>query len=127
MHLATEICELKGTLVKKSDTRYAVSVWYIPGGCDYVNAQAIVGFWSEEEKANAEAFQNKYQHPPELAVLIDLAAPDAAGLFRPKNCAHCFASVNFNYASRQWVTDKTGELEQYCWVDPVKGSQLHEV
>ena len=127
MHLATEICELKGSLVRKSDSRYAVSVWYIPGGCDYVNAVAVAGFWSEEEKANAEAFQKKHEHPPELANLVDLADPRLAGLFTPKNCKHCFASVNFNYATRKWMSDKTGQLDQYCWVDPVKGSQLHEV
>lgn len=112
MHLATEICELKGTLVKKSDTRYAVSVWYIPGGCEYDNAQTVVGFWSEEEKVNAEAFQKKYEYPPTLAVLIDLTEPDASGLFRPKNSEDYFA-----------LAHKASEVQQHCWIDTVKGNQ----
>lgn len=127
MHLATEICELKGSLVRKAGTRYAVSLWYIPGGCDYVNARAIVGFWSEEHKPEAEAFQKKYEHPGEMAVLIDLDAPNTAGLFRPKNCKHCFKSVNYNYAFEKWVYEEHATLEQYCWVDPENGSQRHEV
>lgn len=127
MYLATEILELKGTLVRKSDSRYAVNLWYIPGGCDYVNARAIVGFWSEEHKAIAETFQQKYQYPGEMALMKDLEDPESQGSYRPMNCKHCFAVVNYNYVGQQWMSDKTGELEQYCWVDPVKGSQLHEV
>lgn len=39
-------------------------------------------------------------------------------------CKHCGAEVNRDNHGQQWVSDRH-VLPQYCWVDPVKGSQLH--
>lgn len=126
-YIANEIINAGGQLSRKADSRYAVNLWYIPGGYDYVNARAISGFWSEPQKAEAEAFQKKYEFPGEMAVFVDLQDPRLENSFRSVPCKHCKVEVNYNSAYQQWVSDKTGELEQYCWVDPIKGSQLHEV
>lgn len=127
MQLSTEICELNGTLLRKSDSRYAVSLWYVPGGCDYANARVIVGFWPEDQKENAEAFNKKYDDFGTMASLIDLKDPKAEGIFKLAKCKHCSETVSYNFLTEQWMSDKVDHLKQYCWVDPVKGSQLHEV
>lgn len=40
-------------------------------------------------------------------------------------CKHCSTDVKLDKHGQQWVCDRH-VLPQYCWVDPVKGSQLHE-
>lgn len=54
----------------------------------------------------------------------------ALGMFwRPKGettfvCKHCQAAVR--QIGNQWHSVANSVLPQYCWVDPVHGSQLHE-
>jgi hypothetical protein len=127
MYLIKEISNLHGSLSRQSDSRYAVSVWYIPGGCDYANAYTVVGFWPEDLKSEAETFQKKYEDSCEMAVLVDLQRSKASKLFQPQQCKNCQEMVNFNFAFRRWESDKSFPLHQYCWVDPMKGSQRHVV
>jgi len=56
-----------GSLEKKLTSVAEVSFWYIPGGCDYSNAQAIVGYF--DDLAFAKEFQRKNEMPPEMAFL----------------------------------------------------------
>lgn len=42
-----------------------------------------------------------------------------------KICKHCGTAVEFK--DGQWKDNKSDNLNQYCWTDPVSGSQLHEV
>ncbi len=44
---------------------WIVSYWYIPGGWDYVNAQACVAFFDSEELARRVAAE--YDMVPEMA------------------------------------------------------------
>lgn len=48
-------------------------------------------------------------------------------------CKHCGVSISFRtgkWSGKMWRTDDPSlagsPLLQYCWVDPVGGSQLHE-
>ncbi len=127
MNLVTEIGTLHGSLSRQPDSRYAVNLWYIPGGYDYVNASVIVGFWPEELKAEAESFHNKYSGPGEMAVLTDLQDPNSKEAYKPQQCKHCKKEVNYNFAYKRWVSNEPALLQNYCWMDPIKGSQVHEV
>lgn len=127
MNLQMEITTLNGQLKREPDSRYAVSLWYVPGGCDYVNARVIVGFWSEDDEVNARAFHEKYNCHETMADFCDLHDEKRKTMFKPKLCVSCGQTVNYNYGSQMWVSDAQQELGQYCWVDFVKGSQLHKV
>ena len=58
------------TSVRTATSVAKVSYWYIPGGCDYVNAQAREAFFDDMDEAKRFEEQNHY--PPELALLIPL-------------------------------------------------------
>lgn len=67
------LLELKragGTTTLEANSVCKVSVWYIPGGFDYDRAEAIESFFAD--KNAAERFVERYQNPPEMAVLIPL-------------------------------------------------------
>lgn len=126
MHLINEIISAGGDITRKPDSRYLVTLWYIPGGYDYANAKVVVGFWPEHLREAAEQFTKKYDYPGEMASMVDLQDPKAEHLFKPHPCKHCGKMVNYRSID-QWVSDGNDGTEQYCWIDPVKGSQRHEV
>lgn len=47
-----------------------VCYWYIPGGCDYVNAQAVEIFF--DDLSLAEKLAKRYSDQPEMAMCIPL-------------------------------------------------------
>ena len=57
---------LEGSLERTARTTHYVSMWYIPGGCDYTNAKPAVLFFNKEE--TAKAFAAKWSAHPELAM-----------------------------------------------------------
>ncbi len=72
MSIFKDITECGGSQTPNSETKFYVSLWYIPGGCDYNNARVVKGYFAEEEKANE--FANKYIAPPEMAMVCHYVA-----------------------------------------------------
>jgi hypothetical protein len=60
--------ERGGYVDKTSTSTHMVSLWYIPGGCDYSNAEVREFFF--DNAYNAELFQKLYDCLPEMAVII---------------------------------------------------------
>jgi len=90
-----------------------VSYWAIPGGSDYTNAYVKEVFFTE--MAEAQSFATRFSNPPEMAILLPL-----------HKCRNCGLKV-FERANGQFNDRKRPTLNQYCWVDEIHGSQLHEV
>lgn len=65
MTISMDIICAGGTLKPQEDTRFHMTVWYIPGGWDYNNARVVSGYFSEEERV--KAFVAKNHKPPEMA------------------------------------------------------------
>jgi hypothetical protein len=59
------IAEHEGTLYRKTTTKFVVSRWYIPGGCEYDLAKNVHVFFDTEE--SAKAYAKEYEMPPEMA------------------------------------------------------------
>lgn len=57
--------ENNGTLYRTAQTKFVVSRWYIPGGCEYDKAKSVHLFFDKEE--DAQAYAKKYAYPPEMA------------------------------------------------------------
>ena len=114
-----------GSLIRQPDSQWVISVWYIPGGYDYTNAEAVVGFFPNELYDVVSALEEEWDCMPEMASVMDLRDPkvDAAFQRKESTCRHCGAQVW--KAGQQWHSDQE-DWPQYCWVDPEKGSQLHE-
>jgi hypothetical protein len=56
---------LEGSLERTEDTTHVVSLWYIPGGYDYINAKAVEVYFTSKE--TAEVFSKKWSSPPEMS------------------------------------------------------------
>lgn len=56
---------VEGSLERQTNSTHYVSMWYIPGGWDYVNAKSVVLFFSNENLATA--FTKKWEAAPEYA------------------------------------------------------------
>jgi len=63
--------ENNGTLYRTATTKFIVSRWYIPGGCEYDLARGVYVFFDLEEDANAYA--KEYEMPPEMAEAYSIA------------------------------------------------------
>lgn len=63
--------DFTGHFEQQLDTTHVVSMWHIPGGYDYSNANVIYCFFEKEE--TAVVFEKKWQYPPEMAVLLTIA------------------------------------------------------
>jgi hypothetical protein len=99
------------TLELQPDTVALVSYWYIPGGTEYDKAQVRIRFYADIEDAKRFADQNAM--PPEMADLVPIS-----------KCKKCGKQLRVLGKCGYDFVHKT--LNQYCWVDPTHGSQLHE-
>jgi hypothetical protein len=68
MCIYQDATELGGYFDKKSSSTHMVSLWHIPGGCDYNNAEVREIFFDNAE--SAERFQKMYDCLPEMAMVI---------------------------------------------------------
>lgn len=59
--------------------KFVVSLWYIPGSCDYVNARVCKFFFVDREPA--EEFSRRWSNPPEMADCYDLSDPRVNEIF----------------------------------------------
>lgn len=59
-----------GSLVHTLDAVAKVSVWHIPMGTDYENAEPLFVYFNDME--TAQRFERKYSMPPEMAFLQPL-------------------------------------------------------
>lgn len=57
--------EYGGTVRRTESSKFVVSLWHIPNGCDYDRAVLVKVFFDEEEGANRYAKMNAM--PPEMA------------------------------------------------------------
>lgn len=62
--------DLNGLPYRTPEAKYVVSLWYIPGGFDYSNAECIDVFFADHESANA--YSTFFAMPPEMAGLLNL-------------------------------------------------------
>lgn len=62
-----------------------VSMWRIPGGYDYANAEVVTGFFEEEEREEAVALVERYKDIPEMA---DMTTIEIWDNIQRKNAAH---------------------------------------
>lgn len=58
---------LEGSLERTEKTTHYVSLWYIPGGYDYVNAKVVTVFF--EDESSATIFTKKWENGQEMATL----------------------------------------------------------
>jgi len=65
MSIVHDVISFGGTTQPEADTKFVVSYWYIPGGYNYVNAEARVAYFADE--AAATKFEKEYEYPPEMA------------------------------------------------------------
>lgn len=63
--------ELGGTRKRQPTSRFVVSRWYVPGGCEYDKAVLVNIFFDTE--ANANKYAQQYEMPPEIATLVTIA------------------------------------------------------
>lgn len=40
-------------------------------------------------------------------------------------CTHCAVEISWNPTTLTWVDSKSNIAQQYCWIDPQLGSELH--
>jgi hypothetical protein len=40
-------------------------------------------------------------------------------------CVHCQADIRWEPKTSQWMDSTNNMFQQYCWIDPVLGSELH--
>jgi hypothetical protein len=57
---------------------FVVSMWYIPGGCDYQNATTVTGFFEAEEEDDARQMAVRNANTPEMAILNTIEQHDVA-------------------------------------------------
>jgi hypothetical protein len=57
---------------------FAVSMWHIPGGCNYDQATPITGFFEASEESDMDTFVARNANPPEMAFSLPIAAHDKA-------------------------------------------------
>ena len=58
-------------------SRFVVSMWYLPGDMAS-NAQVVKGFFEANEEDEAKQFTERYEFPPELAIMYDIEEHDSA-------------------------------------------------
>lgn len=63
-----------GSYDKKETSTWSVSLWHIPGGCDYVNAEARVFYFDDEKSARAFEFENEM--PRAMAFASPIKKPE---------------------------------------------------
>lgn len=68
MSMFEEAAEHGGYVDKTPASTHMVSLWYIPGGCDYSNAEVREIFFDNAD--GAERFQKLYDCLPEMAMVI---------------------------------------------------------
>lgn len=56
---------------------FVVSMWYIPGGCDYANAKQVIGFFEPSEENEARQMEGRNKNEAGLAVLSTIQEHDA--------------------------------------------------
>ena len=66
--------EFGGAPFRQEDSTHVVSLWHIPGGTDYHNAEKVYAYFTNEE--NAKAFETRYERIPEMAILLTIAQLD---------------------------------------------------
>lgn len=57
--------EHNGSQRRTGNTKFVVSRWYIPGGCEYDKAISVHIFFDTED--DAQAYAKSYSYPPEMA------------------------------------------------------------
>ena len=70
----SDVDPAKGTAQRQPDSTHVVSMWHIPGGCDYSNAYPINVFFSDEDAARM--LFNRYNCCPEMAMLLTIEEHD---------------------------------------------------
>lgn len=65
-----DVKELGGSFTREPKHTHMVSFWYIPGACDYANAQIAEAFFDNYDSANT--FLQSINAPPECPDLIVL-------------------------------------------------------
>lgn len=75
VNIRTAVEDYGASTEKKKTSVASVSFWYIPGGYDYVNAQAVRVYFDDMEKA--KKFEKDYDSIPEMAFLTELTDKEA--------------------------------------------------
>lgn len=75
-----EIEKHNGSLIRTEEHTHAVSLWHIPGGCEYHLARLVIVFFLNETDANNFARPNLM--PPEIADVTDLTRPAYNNLYK---------------------------------------------
>lgn len=68
MSMFDESTELGGSVDKSPSHTHLVSLWHIPGGCEYHLAKVREFYFEGAE--SAELFKKMYDYPPEMAMVI---------------------------------------------------------
>lgn len=61
---------------RKPSSAHVVSMWHVPGGCYYIHAKPVTGFFDESEKEIAEEFVARNSQIPEMAHLTSIEMHD---------------------------------------------------
>ena len=122
-----QILEAGGSLDRQDDSVWVIVLWFVPRGKDYTEVQTVYGFFPADKFDDAKEFVDSLHEDFTFSQLRSLNTPSVAAHFtlRPHTCCHC-GEVVFRVGD-QWHQKPKHETSQYCWVDPVSGSQLHEV
>ena len=82
MSVRSRIEAAGGSLIRQPDSKWVISVWYIPGGYDYTNAKAVVGFFPNELYDVVSALEEEWDCMPEMASVMDLRDPKVDAAFQ---------------------------------------------
>jgi hypothetical protein len=66
MSIFDDAKEQGGSQTQTQQSTHVVSLWNVPGGSDYCNAQEVKFHFDDHEPA--EKFAQMYRNPPELAI-----------------------------------------------------------
>lgn len=79
---------------------------------------------------NIEKIRNKQKQKQFISSKIktsDVGSNTNTNLVSKKVCKHCGVEIELDVLSNQWINPSAILFGQYCFVDEVKGSQLHQV
>lgn len=79
---------------------------------------------------NIEKIRNKQKQKQFISTKIktpDVKSNTNIDLVSKKVCRHCGVEIELDVLSNQWINPATTLFNQYCYVDEVKGSRLHQV
>lgn len=116
-----------GSLLRQSDSRWAVFIMWTPDDGGFTDTIIVTGFFraDQRETAHQVAWSTKANFCCNGS-LLDLTRPEIDKFFSKQvHCKLCGDPL-FRGPNGQWQsTDQN--VPQYCWVDPQHGSQLHKV